>query len=48
VRYFAVCHALGIAALDEEILAAAKRLGYPASGGSEQIKLDKPEDILNP
>ncbi len=47
VRYFAVCHALGIAALDDQILATGKRLGYGESGArAEQLTLANPEDIL--
>jgi hypothetical protein len=48
VRYFAVCHALGVAALDEEILAAGKRLGYGEALRAEQVTLANPEDILKP
>ena len=47
VRYFAVCHALGIAALDDQILAAGKRLGYGETGArAEQLTLASPEEIL--
>ena len=48
VQYFAVCHGVGLPAIDEPMLAKARALGYPAGGASEQIKLSKPEDILNP
>ncbi len=48
VQYFAVCHALGLPAIDEALLAKARALGYPASGTADQIKLSKPEDILTP
>ena len=48
VQYFAVCHGVGLPAIDEPMIAKARALVYPASGGSEQIKLSKPEDILTP